>query len=216
MAHWRKHLHFARDQKIAIIALIATALFCISAFVVVGGGYGPLELAVFRAINNLPDIIRPLFLFFTMLGSELVLIPVLIFAWLTKKYKLAILVVISAGSAYIMVKIFKLLVERERPFLVLSDVHQRVEETGYAFPSGHTAFAAAIGVMLVLLLGARWRWVAVILIGLVAASRLYLGVHTTLDVVAGACLGTLAAIGTLYLLPWMRKKTQAVWLAIRK
>ena len=64
--------------------------------------------------------------------------------------------------------------------------------TNASFPSGHamTAFATAVA------LGAmypRLRWPALAVATLVALSRVYLGVHFALDVVAGAALGT--AIG---------------------
>ena len=61
-----------------------------------------------------------------------------------------------------------------------------------SFPSGHalTAFAAAVAVSA---LHPRLRWPALAVASLVALSRVYLGVHFALDVVAGAALG--AAVG---------------------
>ncbi len=57
-----------------------------------------------------------------------------------------------------------------------------------SFPSGHalTAFATAV---VVSALHPRLRWPALALAALVALSRVYLGVHYALDVVAGAALG---------------------------
>ena len=61
-----------------------------------------------------------------------------------------------------------------------------------SFPSGHatTAFAAAVAIGA---LHPRLRWPLLLLAALVGLSRIYLGVHYWLDVVAGAALGT--AIG---------------------
>jgi undecaprenyl-diphosphatase len=86
-------------------------------------------------------------------------------------------------------------VERPRPPV---DDPQRLDAVvavpaSPSFPSGHatTSFAAAAAVAVLV---PRWRWPAFALAALVGFSRIYLGVHYTIDVVAGACLGTL--IGT--------------------
>ena len=66
--------------------------------------------------------------------------------------------------------------------------------TNASFPSGHamTAFATAV---VVGALHPRLRWPSLALAALVALSRIYLGVHFALDVLAGAAIG--AAIGIL-------------------
>jgi membrane-associated phospholipid phosphatase len=89
----------------------------------------------------------------------------------------------SAASA-----IIKALVDRPRPtFDPLVDL-----PASASFPSGHatTAFAAAVACALLV---PRARWPAIALASLVAASRVYLGVHYVFDVLAGALLG--AAVG---------------------
>ena len=63
-----------------------------------------------------------------------------------------------------------------------------------SFPSGHamTAFAVAAAIAL---LAPRLRWVMLGVASVIAVSRVYLGVHFWLDVLAGAAFGM--AIGAL-------------------
>ena len=67
-----------------------------------------------------------------------------------------------------------------------------------SFPSGHatTAFAAAT---VVAVLVPRWRIPALALAAIVALSRVYLGVHFVLDVVAGALIGSLIGVSVALL-----------------
>ena len=86
----------------------------------------------------------------------------------------------------------KLLIMRERP-----PVDHLVGSAGSSFPSGHAAASAACW-MAVALVAGRWfprrvrPWLAVVAVmiaGLVAASRALLGVHWVTDVVAGLVVG---------------------------
>lgn len=96
---------------------------------------------------------------------------------------------ISVGVGGLMTHLMKDSVDRARPEAASADVTPAVETPGSpSFPSGHTstAFAAAV---VVASLHPRLRWPVLVLAGLVGLSRVYLGVHFTLDVVAGAALG---------------------------
>ena len=102
----------------------------------------------------------------------------------------------------------KLLCRIPRPW-VLDETFEivesaRAEATGYSFPSGHTQMAGGLfgGI-------ARWhtgwvRVVGIVLALLVAFSRLYLGVHTPLDVGVGLLM---AAVLVFALYPLMHKVT---------
>jgi membrane-associated phospholipid phosphatase len=73
-----------------------------------------------------------------------------------------------------------------------------------SFPSGHsaTAFAAAVAVGM---LYPRLRWPLLALAALVAASRVYLGVHYVTDVAAGTVLGIAVGVATA----WVVRRREA-------
>jgi len=89
------------------------------------------------------------------------------------------------------VNLVKLLVNRRRP------CGARLDASGSSFPSGHTAFASATGVALVLLDEGRgstrrrtaWVAAAAATVGM-AWSRTYLQLHWLTDAAAGGVLGT--------------------------
>jgi undecaprenyl-diphosphatase len=84
--------------------------------------------------------------------------------------------------------------DRERPPLGDGDVQALVAlPQSTSFPSGHaaTAFAAAT---VVAAFHPRLRVPVFALAGLVALSRVYLGVHYWLDILAGAALGVLVGV----------------------
>lgn len=60
---------------------------------------------------------------------------------------------------------------------------------GFGFPSGHTAVAWAVAVVVAASLPARWRWVPLLLATLVGLARVYVGAHYPLDVVGGTLWG---------------------------
>ena len=86
---------------------------------------------------------------------------------------------------------------------------------GYSFPSGHTATTALLFGGLAAAARRWWVWVAALVwIGLMAASRLVLGVHTPLDVIGAVIL----AIPVVWGLGWAMERVEdraawAWWLA---
>lgn len=113
-----------------------------------------------------------------------------------RRWAALVFIVASAASAAL-VQLLKGFFGRARPEDILVAV-----DPG-SFPSGHTANAATIAVVLGLLLSRIWVWAAgVIWVVAMALSRTYLGAHWLSDTVGGALLG--AGVGLLVWLAFSR------------
>jgi len=101
---------------------------------------------------------------------------------------------LAIGTAALLVTILKQTFDRARPPFVDPTLDPiGVVPASASFPSGHaaTAFAAAVAIGLV---HPRLRRPLLALAAVVALSRVYLGVHYVLDVVAGTILGIAVGI----------------------
>lgn len=145
----------------------------------------------------------------THLGEETIFIVLgILFFWcISKREGYFLLATGLVGT--VLNQFLKLLFRIPRPW-VLDETFEivesaRAEATGYSFPSGHSQMASGLfgGI-------ARWhqgwlRIVGIALALLVAFSRLYLGVHTPLDVGVGLLMGVMLV---LVLYPLMHKVTE--------
>ncbi len=105
---------------------------------------------------------------------------------LRKKIKPAAVLLLSVGVSSIANVILKEILQRDRPALWPSIVH----ETGYSFPSGHAMASSALFFALIAISwNTKWRWpvlvFSVTITFLVGYSRLYFGVHFPTDIIAG-------------------------------
>ncbi len=89
--------------------------------------------------------------------------------------------------------ILKPLVHRPRPFVTLSAIHLiDLRPKTHSFPSGHASAAAAAALVLSAIVPeGRVMWWS--LAALIAASRVFVGAHYPLDVIAGLILGLACA-----------------------
>ena len=88
--------------------------------------------------------------------------------------------------------LLKNIVDRQRPFEVISDLNMLVAEpAGASFPSGHTAGAFAACWLLYKYLPKKYGLTLLVLGTLMGFSRMYVGVHYLSDVLAGAAVGCL-------------------------
>ncbi len=166
------------------------ALLFLSALPVDRTAVGGLEERVFRDVND--GVRFPWFAVWTVmqLGSVAVVVLVAGGALLARRPRLAATAAVAGTIAYVMGKVVRHVVFRDRPALLLDDVIIRgARSLGSGYLSGHTALAVAMAVVLTPYLGrwARWAvWIVAVLVGL---ARMYSGAHLPLDVVGGAALG---------------------------
>lgn len=126
----------------------------------------------------------------TFLGDErfyLLLIPLLY--WVVDKRLAIRLSFVYLGSAYVNT-LLKAAFAVPRPSFPAVQVLDQAE--GYAFPSGHAQTASTVWSYLAIQIQRTWFWIAAVLvIFLVALSRVYLGVHYPQDVLVGTLLALL-------------------------
>ena len=95
----------------------------------------------------------------------------------------------------------KAVMVRERPCISYPDITAFTAPLDrYSFPSGHTMNAVGFAVMFSAAVPAL-MWIVWPFTLLVAASRVILGMHYPSDVIMGAILGALVALGSLALFP---------------
>jgi undecaprenyl-diphosphatase len=82
--------------------------------------------------------------------------------------------------------------------------------TGKSFPSSHAANTFAMATVCFLFYR-RWGWIAFLPAALVAFSRMYVGSHWPLDVLAGSFIGIACALGVVTLLRFLWKKFAPVF-----
>jgi len=101
------------------------------------------------------------------------------------------------------------LVQRPRPFVDHPALHVFASRSpDFSFPSDHATAAFAIAVA-ILLRSRPWGIVALVLAVVLAAGRVVVGVHYPTDVLAGAALGTAAALALWAIRP-VRRDLDAV------
>ncbi len=112
----------------------------------------------------------------------------------------ALLVPVATLVAFGVQQVVVQLVAEQRPYAVLPDVLVLISRTtDPSFPSDHACLTGAAAAAL-FFVDRRLGWVAAALALLMAATRVYVGAHWPLDVVAGLALGAAVSVAVVLLL----------------
>ncbi|ANY75406.1 phospholipid phosphatase [Paenibacillus ihbetae] len=197
-----------RRRWIDFISLCALLAFVLLAALVKHKRIDDWDHAISRYIQSFEQPwITDIAVWLSFIGSRdaiivLCLITVALQYMLLKhRTEIFLLIGVIIGSS-ILNLLLKLAFQRMRP-----DIHRLIEVTGYSFPSGHSMVAFSFYGVLAYLL---WRHIeagrgrivlvvfAVLMIGSIGLSRVYLGVHYPSDIVGGylaACFWLAMSVG---------------------
>lgn len=151
------------------------------------------NLTLFLKVNSLSnytgDMLWAVLTFFSDgLVSFIILLP-----WIKRKPQLIWAVLIAAILFTLFGQGIKRIVDVQRPPQVLSanDFHLIGPDWGqHAFPSGHAAMIFMLAGVFVFTISRSWlRWLLIVFATWIAISRIVVGVHWPLDIIAGAAIG---------------------------
>jgi undecaprenyl-diphosphatase len=120
-----------------------------------------------------------------------------------------LVVATTALTTNFVASLLKYVVQRDRPPTVVLDPEPLVGvPSTSSFPSGHTSTSFACAYV-ISRLAPRLTVYVFVLAALIGFSRVYVGVHYPLDVLAGAVLGLVVAKALLMLLEALRRSQRA-------
>jgi undecaprenyl-diphosphatase len=147
----------------------------------------------------------PVFRGLTYIGTQGIVWLVLaaIAALVSRRWQVLAWVAAADLTAQLTTDLFKLVIHRTRP-----RVHTLIPEPHtHSFPSGHAASSFACAVILSAYVP-RWRVAFYVLAALIAFSRVYVGVHYPLDVIAGAAWGVVIGLALLQVAEMVRGRSR--------
>ena len=190
------------QNKIYLTGLIAIVIFSFFYLLING------KEAAFISLNSYhPFWLNVFFINYTFMGDGIFAIFLIasVFFYFKRK-KLGFSLLYSFLISGIAAQILKNLVSSPRPKLYfepgtyLNFIDGVTLSGNSGFPSGHTATAFAIATVLALMLkNKKLQLLILVAAALVGYSRIYLAQHFLLDVIVGACIGSISGIAAVYI-----------------
>jgi endonuclease/exonuclease/phosphatase family metal-dependent hydrolase/membrane-associated phospholipid phosphatase len=183
-------------------AAVAAAVVLAGAWVLASREVGDWEVDLGRWAYDLPDAFRPVLEAVMQTGTQVApLVAAILLAGFAGWRWRAAGVLAAGWATWLSSWAIKAIVDRPRPTEAELQRQLRIQLDNGSFTSSHAAIAAALATSL-LLLGRPRRPVAAVLVVvpvLTGLARMHLAAHWALDVIGGAALGVLVAIGVSYL-----------------
>lgn len=150
------------------------------------------EISILQFLESIrSDVLSGFVQMITVTGESVFLLVIIaaVYWCINKKIGLKIGFVMLFSAVFN--GVFKNMVKAARPFeLEVVEPLRKHTATGYSFPSGHTQGATTFWIALMVYIKERWvYYLGTGIIFLVAFSRLYLGVHWPVDVIAALFMG---------------------------
>lgn len=160
--------------------------------------------------ENFRGVFDPVMKFLSVVGygGAIWFVFIIIIAFMKKYRKGASLAAISICGTYLINDIIiKNIVMRPRPFNTSDILIPLDTPSSYSFPSGHTAAAFAVSLILIHFLPKIPGILFVILAVLISFSRMYLGAHFPTDVMCGFLVAVVTSQLLWYLFgrKWLEK-----------
>ncbi|MDQ4145275.1 MAG: TIGR00374 family protein, partial [Actinomycetota bacterium] len=144
---------------------------------------GTIQLAIAELVDRLPDVATvPLFVLMQAGAGGAVAVAAAA-SLLTRRYRLAVALLLGGALASLSTLVFKVLVGGRQAGRLLSELLLSGRVAGEAgFPSGHVATAAALATVAAPYLSRPLRRLSWLGVGLVAVARMDVGGHLPLEV----------------------------------
>ncbi len=173
---------------------VGAVVFGVAAALVGSGNTGA-DARVYRALNQVPSgvaaALTPLSKLFSPLAIAIAVVCGGVYCVVrTRTLWPVALCGGAAAFAWVGAHLAKSVADRPRPYeVVATAVLRQPPAHGSSFPSSHTAVALAVAIAAIPYLPRPGALVALAYAALVAWSRVYVGVHYPLDVLAGVGIG---------------------------
>jgi undecaprenyl-diphosphatase len=205
----------AARKRIVLVAAVFIGLFLL---ILGGKAVVTADMLLFKIINtHHTAFFDRFFLFVSYLGNGWVMIP-LFFVFLlwrlpkSRRIYIFVCAAVALSVSGLCNSAVKQLVGRPRPsaYFVSPNMNTATEEGrlygvhvvgerlyNHSLPSGHANTAFTVATLTVIIFGIRF-WPAFLVAMAVAYSRVYMGFLFPLDTLAGACIGSVIALGVWY------------------